>query len=76
MNSIQILLTIVVISLTLLLIFVGFQVLLVIMDMRRAIKRLNNILEDALLGGGMLKADKITSIVDFFRKKKDEGNKI
>jgi hypothetical protein len=76
MNAIQTLLTIVVISLTILLIVVGVQVLLVIMDLRRSVRRLNNILEDAILGGGLIRPDKLTSVLDFFRKKKDEGQKI
>jgi hypothetical protein len=70
MSGIQTLLTIVVISLTVLLIVVGVQVLLVIMDMRRSIKRLNNLLEDALLGGGLIRPDKLTNLVDFFRRKR------
>ncbi|CAN5315287.1 hypothetical protein BH10PAT1_BH10PAT1_1410 [soil metagenome] len=79
MNSIQILLTIVVISLTILLIVVGVQVLLVIMDMRRSVRRLNTILEDSILGGGLIRPDKLTNVLDFFRKKKnnqDEGQRI
>ena len=77
MSAIQTLLTIVVISLTVLLIIVGVQVLLVIMDLRRSVRRLNSILEDSLLGGGLIRPDKLTSVLDFFRKKKpDEGQKI
>lgn len=76
MTGVQILLTIVVIVLTLLLIVVGVEVLLVIMDLRRSVRRLNNILEDTLLGGGLIRPDKLTSLLDFFRKKKDEGQKI
>ena len=79
MNSIQIVLTIVVIYLTILLIGVGVQVLLVIMEMRRSVRRLNTILEDSILGGGLIRPDKLTNVLDFFRKKKnnqDEGQKI
>lgn len=76
MNGVQTLLIIVVILLTFLLIAVGVEVLLVIMDLRRSVRRLNNILEDTLLGGGLIRPDKLTSVLDFFRKKKDEGNKI
>ena len=74
MNGIQTLLTIVVVSLSLLLIIVGIQVSLVIVDLRRAIKRLNNILEDAILGGGLLRPDKLSGVLEFFRKKKDTGH--
>lgn len=66
----QTVLIIVIIVLSLLLIFVGFQVLLIILDLRRAVKRLNGMLEDAVLGGGLLKPDKLTGIVELFRKSK------
>jgi len=68
MDGVQTLLVIVVVSLTILLIAVGIQVFLVILDLRRAIKRLNNILEDAILGGGLLRPEKISGIIEFFRK--------
>ncbi len=74
MNGIQTLLTIVVVSLAILLIVVGIQVSLVIIDLRRAVKRLNNILEDAILGGGLLRPDKLSGVLEFFRKKRDTGS--
>lgn len=74
MNGIQALLTIVVVSLAVLLIVVGIQVSLVIIDLRRAIKRLNNILEDSILGGGLLRPDKLSGVLEFFRKKRDTGS--
>ena len=70
MDSIQTLLVIVVISLTILLLVVGIQVLLVIIDLRRAIKRLNSILEDAVLGGGLIRPEKLTGILEILRKNK------
>jgi hypothetical protein len=73
MSGIQTLLIIVVISLTVLLIVVGFQVLMVVIDLRRAIKRLNNLLEDSILGGGLIRPDKLTSVFELFRRKKDMG---
>ena len=54
MDGIQKLLAVVVVSLTVLLVIVGVQVVLVIMDLRRSIKSLNNILEDAILGAGLI----------------------
>jgi len=69
MNGLQTLLVIVVISLTTLLIIIGFQVLLVVLDLRRALKRLNSILDDSILGGGLLRPDRLTSIVEFLRNK-------
>lgn len=60
----------VVISLTILLVVVGIQVFLVIIDLRRAIKRLNSILEDTILGGGLLRPEKLTGILEMFRKNK------
>jgi hypothetical protein len=70
MDSIQTLLTIVVVSLTFLLVVVGVQVMLIIIDLRRAIKRLNSILEDAILGGGLIRPDKLTSVMEILRKNK------
>lgn len=71
MDGIQRLLIIVIITLTILLIVVGVQVVLIIVDLRRAIKRLNNILEDSILGGGLIRPDKLTGILEFFRKSKN-----
>lgn len=70
MDSVQTLLVIVVISLTLLLMVVGVQVMLIIFDLRKAIKRLNSILEDAILGGGLIRPEKLTSVMEILRKNK------
>ena len=70
MDSVQTLLVVVVVSLTLLLVVVGVQVMLIIVDLRRAIKRLNSILEDAILGGGLIRPEKLTSVMEILRKNK------
>lgn len=70
MDNIQILLIIVVVSLTLLLVVVGVQVMFIIIDLRKAIKRLNSILEDAILGGGLIRPEKLTSVLEILRKNK------
>ena len=70
MDGVQKLLVVVVVSLTVLLVIVGAQVILVIIDLRRALKRLNSILEDAILGGGLIRPEKLTSIIEIFRKNK------
>jgi hypothetical protein len=70
MDNVQTLLVIVVISLTVLLVVVGFQVMLIIIDLRRAIKRLNSILEDAILGGGLIRPDKLTGVLELLHKNK------
>jgi len=70
MDSVQTLLIIVVVSLTILLTVVGIQVLLIILDLRKAIKRLNSILEDAILGGGLIRPEKLTGIIEILRKTK------
>lgn len=70
MEGIQTLLIIVVISLTILLVIVGVQVVLIIVDLRRAIKRLNSILEDSILGGGLIRPEKLTGVLEVFRKNK------
>lgn len=70
MDGIQKLLVIVVISLTLLLIVVGVQVMLVIIDLRKSVKRLNSILEDSILGGGLIRPEKLTGVLEMFRRNK------
>jgi len=70
MDSVQTLLTIVVASLTFLLVIVGIQVMLIIIDLRKAIKRLNSILEDAILGGGLIRPEKLSSVLELLRKNK------
>jgi hypothetical protein len=70
MDSVQTLLIVVVISLTILLVVVGFQVMLIIIDLRKAIKRLNSILEDAILGGGLIRPEKLSSVLELLHKGK------
>lgn len=71
MDSVQTLLVIVVVVLTLLLMVVGFQVVLIIIDLRRAVQRLNSILEDAILGGGLIRPEKLTGIIEILKKNKN-----
>jgi hypothetical protein len=70
MDNVQTLLVIVVISLTILLMIVGVQVMLIIVDLRRAIKRLNSILEDSILGGGLIRPDKLTGVLEMLHRSK------
>lgn len=70
MNNIQTLLVVVVISLTILLMIVGVQVLLVILDLRKAIRRLNSILGDSIIGGGLIEPHKLTGIIEMFKRGK------
>ncbi len=69
MDGIQKLLIVVIVSLTALLVIVGIQVIFVFKDLRRALKRLNSMLDDSILGGGLLQPDKLTSIVELFKNK-------
>jgi hypothetical protein len=70
MESTRMLLSIVVVVLTVLLLVVGVQVILVIIDLRKAVKRLNSILEDSILGGGLIRPEKLTGVLEMFRKNK------
>ncbi|MEK7526026.1 MAG: hypothetical protein AAB546_00940 [Patescibacteria group bacterium] len=70
MEGIQTLLVVVVVSLTTLLVIVGIQIVMVIIDLRKSIKRLNSILEDAILGGGLIRPEKLTGVLSMFRKGK------
>lgn len=79
MDAIQTLLVVVIVALTLLLFVVGVQVILIINDLRKSVKRLNRILEDSILGGGLIRPDKLTGILQMFRKKRvneveEQGN--
>ena len=70
MEGTQTLLVIVIVILTLLIFVVGTQVVLILVDIRRAVKRLNNILEDSILGGGLIRPEKLTGVLELFRKTK------
>lgn len=70
MEGVQKLLVVVIITLTILLTIVGVQVILVILDVRKSLRRLNNILEDAILGGGLIKPEKLTGILELFGRKR------
>lgn len=79
MEGTQKLLAIVIVSLTLLLLAVGIQVILIFIDLRKALKRLNTLLEDSILGGGLIRPEKLTGILEMFKKKKrietrEQGN--
>jgi hypothetical protein len=67
MDSVQRLLVVVVIALTVLLVIVGIQVVFIILDLRKSIKRLNSILEDAMLGGGLIRPNKLSGIAEMFK---------
>ena len=71
MTSLQTILVVVVVSLTVLLVVVGVQVLFIILDLRYALRRLNSLMDDAILGGGLIRPDKLTSIFEMFRRKKN-----
>ncbi len=70
MDSVQRLLIMVVVSLTVLLVIVGIQVIFIILDLRKSVKRLNSILEDSILGGGLIRPDKLTGIAEMFKRDK------
>ncbi len=70
MDVVQTLLIVVVVALTLLIVVVGIQVILIIIDLRRAVKRLNNILEDSILGGGLIRPEKLTGVLELFKRSK------
>lgn len=63
MDNIQTILVIVVVALTALLAIVGIQVFLVLMDIRKAIKRLNILIDSA--------PTKVTELLEMIRKNKE-----
>lgn len=70
MDSIQTFLIIIIVVLTLLMFVVGIQVFLMIADMRSVLKKINIILEDALVGGGLINSSKLMGIFSLFRNNK------
>ncbi len=68
MDGVQTILIVVVVSLTALIGIVGIQVMMILLDLRKGIKRLNNMLDDSILGGGLIRPEKLTGILEFFRK--------
>ena len=79
MEGLQILLIIVIVVLTVLLVIVGIQVILIFADLRKAVKRLNAILEDSILGGGLIRPEKLTGVLEMFKQRKktkirEQGN--
>jgi hypothetical protein len=73
MDGIQILLIVVVVTLTVLLALVGLQVFLILLDLRKGIRKINTILDDSILGGGLIRSEKLAGILELFRKgKKNE----
>lgn len=70
MDSVQTILSVVIVSLTLLLVVVGVQVIFIITEARRAIKKLNSLLDDSLIGGGLLRPEKLTGVLEMFKRRK------
>lgn len=70
MDGIQTLLVAVVLVLTILLVLVGVQVLLILFDLRRGVKKINTILDDSLLGGGLIRTEKLAGILELFKRGK------
>jgi len=77
-EGVQIVLVIVVITFTVLIVIIGIQVLLILTDLRKAIKRYNSILEDSVLGGGLIKPGKLFGFLELTKKDKklkDRGSR-
>lgn len=70
MDATQKVLAFVAISLTVIFLIVGLEVFLIVLDLRKAVKRLNAILEDAILGGGLIRPDKLTGVLEMLKKNK------
>jgi len=70
MEPVQIVLTVVVVTFTVLIGVIGFQDLLILRDLRKSVKRLNSILEDSVLGGGLIKPGKLFGFMELTKKGK------
>lgn len=70
MDITETVLVVVVVILTALLVVFGYHVTLVVFDVRRALKKINEILDDTILGGGMVKTEKLRSLIEIFKKTK------
>lgn len=69
MDEVQKLLVVVVVILTALLVVVGIQVVMILFYVRRGLKRINSLLDDAILGGGLIRPDKLTGILEFLKRR-------
>jgi hypothetical protein len=74
MDLIQKFLIVIVVVLTGLLVIVGYQVLLIILDLKRALKKLNVILDDSVLGGGLIRPEKLSGLLEIFKKNKKKDD--
>lgn len=70
MENMQVILTIVIVALTVLLVIVGIQAILIIADMRRTLKKVNTLLDDSVWGGGLLRQDKLSGLLEMVKKNK------
>lgn len=78
MDIVQIVLVIVVITFTVMIVIIGTQVVLILKDIRKAVKRYNSILEDTVLGGGLIKPGKLFGFMELTKKGKklkDRGSR-
>ncbi len=72
MENLQTLLTVVVIALTILLIIVGVQVTLMLMAARKALKKINAMLDETMLGGGFLRPERIAGFIETLRNRREK----
>jgi len=76
MDGLQKILLAVVVLLTVLLVIVGVEVIFIFADIRRALKRINSILDDAILGGGLIRPEKLRGILELFKMRKNKKREV
>lgn len=71
MLTVQVVLAVVIVILSSLLVAVGIQVFFILRELYTAVKRINSILGDAVLGGGLIQHGGAREFVEALKKLKD-----
>ncbi|MCS7092341.1 MAG: hypothetical protein NZM26_03255 [Patescibacteria group bacterium] len=71
MDSVQLFLVVVIVTLTALIVIVGLQVFLMILEVRSILKKIDIMLSDLLVGGGLINSEKLMNVFSLLKNKKD-----
>ncbi|MCX7928653.1 MAG: hypothetical protein N2558_03125 [Patescibacteria group bacterium] len=73
MDNVQLFLVIVIVTLTILVMIVGLQVFLMILEVRSILKKIDIMLSDLLVGGGLINSEKLMNVFSLLKNKKDKN---
>ncbi len=69
-GSMQFILIFVIVSLSVLLLVIGWQIVVLIFDIKKTIKKLNQVLDEALTGKKILESGRLKAIFEILKTKK------